>query len=85
MKNTYQLKMSNRKGVDDEYTKWMVCWFNKGYGSALIVNSLRKVRMRGKEAGLYKGNDTEDEGTLCSKRLKTKKMPHAPTTLMTLG
>ena len=40
--------------------------------------------MRGKEVGLYRRNGTEDEGTLRSKRLTTKEMPRAPTTLMTL-
>ena len=41
--------------------------------------------MKGKEAGLYRGNDTEDEGTLHSKRLTTKEAPRVLTSLMTLG
>ena len=41
--------------------------------------------MRGKEAGLYRGNNMEDEGTLRSKRLTTKWTPRVLTTLMTLG
>ena len=41
--------------------------------------------MRGKEAGLYRGNGTKDEGTLRSKRLITKWSPCVPTKLMTLG
>jgi len=60
--------MSNRKGVDDRYTKVTVCWYIKGDGSTLIVNSLRKVKkIRGKEVSLYRGNNTEDKGTLRSK------------------
>ena len=41
--------------------------------------------MSKEEAGLYRGNDMEDEETLRSKRLTTKKMPRIPTTLMTLA
>ena len=41
--------------------------------------------MSEEEAGLYRGNGTKDEETLCSKRLTTKQMPYTLTTLMTLG
>ena len=41
--------------------------------------------MRAKEVGLYRGNSTEDEGTLHSKRWTTKSTTHVPTTVMTLG
>ena len=41
--------------------------------------------MRGKKAGLYRGNGTKDEGTLRSKRLTTEWSPCVPTKLMTLG
>ena len=41
--------------------------------------------MRAKEVGLYRGNSTEDEGTLHSKRWTTKSTTRVPTTLMTLG
>ena len=41
--------------------------------------------MSEEEAGLYRGNDTKDEETLCFKRLTTKQMPRTLTTLMTLG
>ena len=41
--------------------------------------------MRVKEVGLYRRNDTEDEGTLRSKRWTSKKTPRVPTTLMILG
>ena len=41
--------------------------------------------MKDKEAGLYRGNNMEDEGTLHSKRLATKRMTRSLTTLMTLG
>ena len=43
VKNTYQLKMSNRRSVDDGCTKWTECWFIKEDSSALIINSLKKV------------------------------------------
>ena len=36
--------MSNKRNVDDRRTEWMVCWFIKGDDSALIVNSLKKVK-----------------------------------------
>ena len=35
--------------------------------------------MRGKRAGLYKGNGGEDKGTLHSKRLATREMTRTPT------
>ena len=35
--------------------------------------------MRGKRAGLYKGNGGEDKGTLRSKRLATREMTRTPT------
>ena len=41
--------------------------------------------MRGKEAGLYRRNDAEDEGMLRSKKLTTEETPCALMTLMTLG
>ena len=41
--------------------------------------------MRVKEAGLYRKNDMEDEGTVRSKRWTNKKTPRVPTILMTLG
>ena len=44
----------------------MVCQFDKEDGSALVVNSLWKVKMKGKGARIYRGNGTEDEGTLQS-------------------
>ena len=44
VKNTYQLKMRNGRNVDDGRTKWLVCWFIKGDGSALNMNSLKKVK-----------------------------------------
>ena len=36
--------MSNRRNVDGRSIKWMVCLFIKEDGSALIVNSLKKVK-----------------------------------------
>ena len=36
--------------------------------------------MKGKRAGLYKGNGGEDKGMLRSKRLATREMTHTPTT-----
>jgi len=36
--------MSNRKGVDDGCTKLTIGWFDKVDGSALIMNSPRKVK-----------------------------------------
>ena len=44
VKDTYQLKMSNRIGVDDGCTKLTIGWFDRVDGSALIVNSLWKVK-----------------------------------------
>ena len=35
--------------------------------------------MRGKRAGLYKGNGAEDKETLRSKRLATREMTRTPT------
>ena len=44
VKSTYQLKMGNMKGVDDECTKLTIGWFNRVDGSTLIMNSTWKVK-----------------------------------------
>ena len=41
--------------------------------------------MKGKEARIYRGNGTEDEGTLWFEWVTTKNMPRVPTTFMVPG
>ena len=36
----------------------------KGDDSALVVNSLQKVKMKSNGARIYRGNSMEDKGTL---------------------
>ena len=51
----------------------------------MIVDSLHKVKKKGKGAHIYRGNGMEDEGTLQFEQVTIKNVPCVPTTFMTLG
>ena len=55
---------NSKEGVADGRAKQMDGRVNKVDGSILIEDLLQKVKMRRKEACIYRGNGTEDEGTL---------------------
>ena len=60
------MQKGDGEGVEDDYTKQMVCRFLVRDGSALIENLWWTVKNEGKRRHTYRGNDTEEEGTLWS-------------------